>query len=99
MSKITVKSKSDRGFRRAGIQFTRDGVELDTSKLKAEELDAIVKEPNLVVVGEVETKEARKAREAAEKAAAEEKAKADKAAAEEKAKADKADASKAKGAK
>lgn len=61
MSKINVKSKSPNGFRRAGIHFTREGVELDTGKLKAEQLEAITNEPNLVVVGDVETKEARKA--------------------------------------
>lgn len=49
MSKITVKAKSDRGFRRAGIQFTRDGVEIDTSKLKKGELEAIESDTNLIV--------------------------------------------------
>ncbi len=70
MSKITVKSKSDRGFRRAGIQFTREGVELDTSKLKKEQLDAIVNESALVVIGDAETAAERKAREKAEAEAA-----------------------------
>lgn len=66
MSKITVKSKSANGFRRAGIQFTHDGVELDTTKLKKADLDAIANEPNLVVVGEIESSAERKAREKAE---------------------------------
>ena len=73
MSKITVKSKSATGFRRAGIQFTHDGVELDTSKLKKADLDAIANEPNLVIVGDLESPAERKAR---EKAAEAEKAKA-----------------------
>lgn len=81
MSKITVKSKSARGFWRAGIHFTREGVELDTSKLAKAKLDAIVAEPRLEVIGEVGTDAQRAKREAAEKAAAE-KAAADKAAAE-----------------
>ncbi|HZF97867.1 MAG TPA: HI1506-related protein [Pseudoxanthomonas sp.] len=50
MSKIIVKSKSERGFRRAGLQFTREGVELDTTKLKKGQLEEIEAEPNLVVV-------------------------------------------------
>ena len=49
MSKIIVKSKAERGFRRAGFQFTREGVELDTSKLKKGVLEALQAEPNLVV--------------------------------------------------
>lgn len=50
MSKIIVKSKSESGFRRAGFQFTREGVELDTTKLKKGQLEEIEAEPNLVVV-------------------------------------------------
>lgn len=49
MSKIIVKSKPE-SFRRAGFAFTREGVELDTAKLKKEQLEAIEAEPNLVVV-------------------------------------------------
>lgn len=71
MSKITVKAKSERGFWRAGIHFTRDGVELDTTKLKKAALEAIRDEPNLVVVEQAETPAERAKREAAEKAAAE----------------------------
>ena len=108
MTKIIVKSMSDRGFRRAGIQFTRDGVELDTSTLKPEQLKAITNEPALVVVGDVESPAERKAREkaeaeaaakaAAEKAEAEaaERAAAEKAEAEAAAKAAAAEADKAK---
>lgn len=65
---ITVKSKSERGFRRAGITFTRAGVELDPATLKKRDLDAIVNEPNLVVIGSVESEAVDKA--AADKAAA-----------------------------
>lgn len=46
---IIVKSKTER-FRRAGIEFTRAGIELDPSKLKKTQLDAITSEPNLVVI-------------------------------------------------
>ena len=94
MSKITVKSKSAKGFRRAGIQFTHDGVELDTSKLKKSDLEAIANEPNLVIVGDLESPAERKAREKSEAEAAE------KAAAEaaEKAKAAEAEKAKAAGA-
>lgn len=70
MSKIIVKSKSPKGFRRAGIAFTREGVELDTSKLKKGQLDAIENEPNLVIVAFVETAAETKAREKAEAAEA-----------------------------
>lgn len=49
MSKITVKSLVD-GFRRAGLGFTRDGVELDTADLSKEQLEAIKAEPMLAVV-------------------------------------------------
>jgi hypothetical protein len=50
MSKIIVKAKAERGFYRAGLHFTRAGVELDTGKLKKKDLEAILAEPNLVVV-------------------------------------------------
>lgn len=56
MSKIIVKSKSERGFRRAGYQFTREGVELDTSKLKKGALEELQAEPNLVVAEVTEDK-------------------------------------------
>lgn len=49
MSKIIVKSKPE-SFRRAGIAFNREGVELDIAKLKKEQLEAIKAEPNLVIV-------------------------------------------------
>ncbi|HZF97875.1 MAG TPA: HI1506-related protein [Pseudoxanthomonas sp.] len=49
MSKIIVKSKSERGFRRAGMQFTREGVELHTSKLEEGVLEELQAEPNLVI--------------------------------------------------
>jgi len=72
---ILVKSKSAAGFRRAGIAFDRTGVELDPSKLKKGQLDAIVNEPNLIVI-DVESDADRAKRLDAEKKAA------DKAAAE-----------------
>lgn len=53
MPKITVKSKGAR-FRRAGIEFTREGVDLDIGKMKREHLDAILVEPNLIVTGDVD---------------------------------------------
>jgi len=53
MSLITVKSKGER-FRRAGIEFSRAGVELDTDELTQEQVDAIQAEPNLVIVGDAE---------------------------------------------
>lgn len=59
MSKIIVKSKPERGFRRAGIQFTREGVELDTSKLKKGVLEDLQAEPNLVI-SEAEEKKTEK---------------------------------------
>lgn len=97
-STITVKSKAANGFRRAGLAFTREGIELDPSKLKKAQLDAILSEPNLIVIGDVETDAAREKREAAEKAAvdkaAADQAKADKAATD-KAAADQAKAEKA----
>lgn len=93
MSKITVKSKSAKGFRRAGIQFTHEGVELDTAKLKKADLDAIANEQNLVIVGDLESPAERKAREKAEAEAAEKKTAAE----AEKVKA--AEAEKAKGGK
>jgi hypothetical protein len=48
MSKILVQSKPER-FRRAGIEFNRAGVELDTDELKKDQLEAIKSEPMLSV--------------------------------------------------
>lgn len=53
MSLITIKSKPER-LRRAGIEFNRTGVELDTDELTLEQVEAINAEPLLVVVGDVE---------------------------------------------
>ena len=89
MSKIIVKSKAEIGFWRAGIHFTREGVELDTGKLKKGALEAIENEPNLVVVKPAESDADRKKREAEEAKA---KAEADKKAAAEVAAAEKAKA-------
>lgn len=49
MSKIRVRSKSDRGFRRAGMQFLREGVELLISKLEEGVLELLKSEPQLIV--------------------------------------------------
>lgn len=51
MAKITVKSRAEK-FRRAGIDFTKEGVELDTRELTTEQADAITEEPALIVLGE-----------------------------------------------
>lgn len=56
MSKIIVTSKPERGFRRAGYQFTRAGVELDISKLAKGVLEELQAEPNLVIAEVVEDK-------------------------------------------
>ena len=68
--KIIVKAKSERGFYRAGLHFTREGIELDTGKLTKAALEAIRNEPNLVVVEPTETDAQRKKREEAEVKAA-----------------------------
>lgn len=47
---ILVKSKTER-LRRAGIEFTREGVELDPADLTEAQAEAINAEPLLVVVG------------------------------------------------
>lgn len=54
MSLITIKSKND-SRRRAGIEFNRAGVEIDTDDLTQEQVDAIQADPMLVVnAGDVE---------------------------------------------
>ena len=50
MDIIRVRSKAPR-FRRAGIEFNRDGIDLDVSQLTAEQIDALNAEPNLVIDG------------------------------------------------
>lgn len=83
MSKIIVKSLTD-GFRRAGIEFNKTGVTLDTGELTKVQLGAIHSDPSLLVSevaskpSKPETAAERKAREEAE--AAEKKAAADAAA-------------------
>lgn len=73
MSKINVKAKTDRGFRRAGLSFNRAGVDIDTKDLTKAQLEAIRDEPNLIVtdVEPEETPAQRKAREKQEAAIAE----------------------------
>lgn len=46
MPKIIVKSTTER-FRRAGIEFNRHGVEIDTDDLSEAQLKAIKSEPRL----------------------------------------------------
>lgn len=46
MSLITIKSKGER-FRRAGIEFTRAGVKVDSADLAPEQMLAIASEPQL----------------------------------------------------
>ena len=45
---LHVKSRAP-SFWRAGIKFTRAGVDVDVRKITAEQLDAIRAEPNLIV--------------------------------------------------
>ncbi|WP_297830910.1 hypothetical protein [Thermomonas sp.] len=47
---LIVRSKSQTGFRRAGIAFTRNGITLDAAKLTPEILAAIRSEPALEIV-------------------------------------------------
>lgn len=55
MPKITVKTRRLERFRRAGLEFNRAGVELDTDELSEAQLAAIKAEPNLLVAeGETE---------------------------------------------
>lgn len=75
MPKIIVKSAVD-GFRRAGYAFTREGVTLDTKDLTKDQLKALRDEPRLSVSEVSETAAEKKAREEAEKVAAD-KAKAE----------------------
>lgn len=49
MPSIIVKTRRLERFRRAGLEFTRAGVELDTGDLSQEQLAAIEAEPNLRV--------------------------------------------------
>lgn len=70
MSKINVKAKAERGFYRAGLFFTREGVDLETAELSKEQLRAIQEEPNLTVVEVGESDADRSKREKAEAAAA-----------------------------
>lgn len=48
MAKIRVKSSTPKR-RRAGMAFTREGRDLDTAKLKKEQLEAIQSDPLLSV--------------------------------------------------
>lgn len=49
MPSIIVKTRRLERFRRAGLEFTRAGVELDIGDLSQEQLAAIEAEPNLRV--------------------------------------------------
>ncbi|MBS0599541.1 MAG: hypothetical protein JSR92_19965 [Proteobacteria bacterium] len=48
MPKLIVQSQRD-GYRRAGIAFSRDGIEIDTADLKKDQLAAIESDSNLKV--------------------------------------------------
>lgn len=48
MSKLAVTSIAER-FRRAGITFTRTPTVLDTERVDAERIEALINEPNLSV--------------------------------------------------
>ncbi|MBS0212313.1 MAG: hypothetical protein JSR26_03915 [Proteobacteria bacterium] len=46
MPKLLIQSARD-GYRRGGIAFTREGVQVDLAKLKKDQAEAIVADPNL----------------------------------------------------
>lgn len=46
---LLIRSKSERGFWRAGLFFPRAGVQIDPDTLSAAQRAAIEAEPNLVV--------------------------------------------------
>lgn len=78
MSKIHVKTiRNVERRRRAGMEFGREGIEIDTAKLRKEHLAAIKADPLLEVTNVDDDDAAKKAaaeaaeKEAAEKAAAE----------------------------
>lgn len=87
MPTITVKSKVD-SFRRAGLVFTRAGVELDAYELTLDQLYAIASEPQLTFLVDGEALDRPSVEQLAEMRAeierrAAEKAEAEKAAAKE----------------
>lgn len=87
MPLVTVKSKTER-FRRAGIEFTRAGVEIDIGDLTPEQALAIASEPQLTFLVDGEVVDRPSAEQIADMRAeierrAAEKAEAEKAAAEE----------------
>jgi len=46
---IWVKSKSERGRRRAGFAFTREPTQIAIDTLKTEQLEALISDPELIV--------------------------------------------------
>ena len=52
--KITIKAKSEHGRWRAGRHFTRVGVELAVADLTAADLDALRRDPELVITGDTD---------------------------------------------
>lgn len=50
MPKFNIKSKPER-LRRAGVEFSRAGIEVDTDELSPEQVELIKSEPNLVITG------------------------------------------------
>jgi hypothetical protein len=49
VEKMLVRALDKRGFRRAGLQFDAEGVELLVSDLTPEQLEALCSEPRLAV--------------------------------------------------
>ena len=71
MSHIIVKARSDHGRWRAGRHFTRTGVELAVADLTAADLDALRRDPELVITGDTDTAAEAAAQAEAAQAAAE----------------------------
>ena len=71
MSHIIVKARSDHGRWRAGRHFTRTGVELAVADLTAADLDALRRDPELVITGDTDAAAEAAAQAEAAQAAAE----------------------------
>lgn len=46
---LLIKSRSQSGFRRAGFQFTPEGIPVEIDSLSEQQLEAINNEPELIV--------------------------------------------------
>lgn len=69
--KITIKAKSEHGRWRAGRHFTRAGVDLAVADLTAADLDALRRDPELVITGGIDAAAEAAAQAEAAQAAAE----------------------------